>query len=293
MSTDPRYTLFAARAVFDSRLTATDVRVLAAMGTFSDRQGWCHPSQATIARRIGVVRTTVNAAISSLVAAGYVQAVKQTRDSGAQAVSLYRVLIDLPAPEAVDAAAEGAEILEFMPVVVADTPPVSPDDTLHVVTAKPEQSQHIAPPVVVADTPPVSPDDTPCRRRTTPNKNIPIRTNKSIGGPFRLPDDWTPRSSEISFGTEGGLSEAEVLAAADHMRDWANANSKRKASWDLTFRNWLRTAISDAKRGRRPVVSGVDQKERRRRLAVFEHDGTWRPEWGPQPIPSQTGGGNL
>jgi hypothetical protein len=52
------------------------------------------------------------------------------------------------------------------------------------------------------------------------------------------------------------LSEAEVMAAADHMRDWAASSPKAsKLDWDSTFRNWLRTTISDAKRGRRPVVS--------------------------------------
>ena len=109
----------------------------------------------------------------------------------------------------------------------------------------------------------------------------------------RLPADWAPKPREVAQGVEGGLSEAEVYAAADHMRDWAASSPKAvKLDWDATFRNWLRTTISDAKRGRRPVVSGADDAERKRRLWVLETYGEWRSEWGPRPDLSQAQGGN-
>jgi hypothetical protein len=115
-------------------------------------------------------------------------------------------------------------------------------------------------------TPPVSPADT----ELTPLEPTPEKKRAT-----RLPATWTPRVDEVEFGKAGGLSEAEVLAAGEHMRDWAEANSKSKANWDLTFRNWLRTAISDAKRGRRPVVSAVTSFDRAKALKrYFEND--WR-----------------
>jgi hypothetical protein len=64
------------------------------------------------------------------------------------------------------------------------------------------------------------------------------------------------------------------MAAADHMRDWAASSPKAvKLDWDRTFRNWLRTTISDANRGRRPVVSAVASFDRAKALKrYFEND---------------------
>lgn len=282
MSSDPRYTLFAARAVFDDRLTPTDVRVLAALGTFTNRQGWCRPSQTTIAKRIGLNRSTVNVSIKALVAAGYVQTVKQARDNGAQTVSLYRVLMDLPAPEAVDEMTEGAEILDFEPVVHANTTAVSKDNTQGVAATGPKQPQNTDPTV--------SQDNTPPLAGTTPpvvhgqHRTFPLETKKLVSGPVRLPGNWSPRQAEVQFGVQGGLSEAEVHAAAEHMRDWAEANNKRKANWDLTFRNWLRTAISDAKRGRRPVVTNAPDYAVALRIWDKSNQKFWdRDKYGPAP----------
>lgn len=254
MSADPRYTLFAARAVFDDRLTAMDVRVLAALGTFTDRQGWCHPSQTTIAKRIGSNRTWVNASIKRLVDAGYVQAVKQARDNGAQTASLYRVLMDLSAPDAAVDASSTGEILALLPVSHSDTPLSAGQTGRALVVVDEASTQDVAPLSPTTDTPLSAGADTPCLSQQT--QNIPIEHSQKSKRATRLPATWTPRVDEIAFGKEGKLSEAEVLAAADHMRDWAASSPKAvKLDWDRTFRNWLRTTISDAARGRRPVVS--------------------------------------
>lgn len=118
----------------------------------------------------------------------------------------------------------------------------------------------------------------------TVESHIPINSSsKSKRASARLSPDWRPRKDEVAFGVQGGLTEPEVFAAADHMRDWAEANNKTKASWDLTFRNWLRTAIADAKRGKRPVV--VAQFDRDRALRVYREHGFWDPRLGPEPQP--------
>lgn len=92
---DPRYSLFAARAVFDPRLTATDVRVLAALGTYTNKQGWCNPKQATIAMRVGVSRTTVTAAMKRLLETGYLEVKPQVIAGRGQTANNYRVILDL------------------------------------------------------------------------------------------------------------------------------------------------------------------------------------------------------
>lgn len=273
MSSDPRYTIFAARAVFDDRLTAMDVRVLAALGTFTDRQGWCKPSQTTIAKRIGSNRTWVNASIKRLVDAGYVQAVKQARESGAQTVNLYRVLMDMTAPEAAVDAASTGEIIELWPVQHSDTPLSAGQTGRNVGGAQASSTQDVAPPVSGPDTPPSAPADTPCLSQQT--QNIPIEHSQKKRA-TRLPSTWTPHQGEISFGVAGGLSEPEVHSAADHMRDWAASSPKAsKLDWDKTFRNWLRTTISDAKRGKRPIVS--TQFDRASALKVFREHGYRHP----------------
>lgn len=92
---DPRYSIFAARAVFDPRLTATDVRVLAALGTYSNKQGWCNPKQATIATRVGVSRTTVTASMKRLLETGYLEVQPQVVSGRGQTANNYRVILDL------------------------------------------------------------------------------------------------------------------------------------------------------------------------------------------------------
>lgn len=91
---NPRYSIFAASAVFDERLGANDVRVLAALGTYADNQGWCFPNQGTLAEKIGCTRQTIAAAMGRLVDCGYVE--KQTRTTrGRGKVGYnYRVVID-------------------------------------------------------------------------------------------------------------------------------------------------------------------------------------------------------
>lgn len=99
---DPRYALFAARAVFDPRLTATDVRVLAALGTYTNKQGWCFPKQETVALRIGIKRPTVVVAIKRLVECGYLEQQAQTAPGRGRTMSKYRVKLDIEDPMSAD-----------------------------------------------------------------------------------------------------------------------------------------------------------------------------------------------
>lgn len=261
MSDDERFTLFAARAVFDERLTAMDVRVLAALGTYTNKQGWCRPSQTTIANRLKTSRPRVNASVRSLVSAGYVQAVSQSSERRGREVNLYRVLLDASAPEAVEAAVQEIETERNS----IDSPPVSPADRG----------------VSAGGTPPVSPADI----ELTQEINTPLTPQGGRGR--RLPADWQPRAEEIAFGVAGGLSDAETRSCAEHFRDHFEASSRasaRKLNWDLAFKNWLRTAISDARRGRRPVVSAPASFDWAAAERIFREHGYWnRAANGPAP----------
>lgn len=70
----------------------------------------------------------------------------------------------------------------------------------------------------------------------------------------RLPSDWQPSAKNREFGHALGLTDSQIDAMADEMRDWAGANANRqvarKADWGLTFKNWMRTGSQKMNGGR-------------------------------------------
>ena len=273
MSADPRYSIFAARAVFDPHLTAIDVRVLAALGTYSDRQGWCFPAQSTLAERCNVARQSVVASIKRLAEFGYIQVTPQVTGKGRQ-INLYRVLMDLPAPESALEIAEPpeAQVIDFPAVSLNDSRLSTEQTGLDVVAVNSEKTQDVDPMSVILTA--------GCQPPLTAyiEEHSHIKNNRNTKRGTRLPATWSPRSDEIRFGTEGGLSEPEVLAAADHMRDWAASSPKAvKLDWDRTFKNWLRTTISDARRGKRPIVSQASVFNRATALKIYREHGHRHP----------------
>jgi predicted transcriptional regulator len=101
-----RFSVVPAVAFEDVRLTPADVRVLGILGSFLDRKNECFPSQALIAERGKLNRSTVNGSLKKLVQLGYVQ-VRQKWPGKARSVLVYRVLLDVdPAAVADDMQAE-------------------------------------------------------------------------------------------------------------------------------------------------------------------------------------------
>lgn len=285
MKHDPRYAIFSARAVFDTRLTAIDVRILAALGTEGERQGWVQMSQGEIAERLSVHRISINRSVKRLVELGYLQHVTQSVPGLGKVASLYRVITDLPAPEAVMEAAEEASSDPMLHKATSLETDVAPHVTTHV--AKPDT--HVAP-------------ELQHKRSVSPSSQATlVQSPQSPAGRKaqgrRLPADWRPRTDEVTFGVNGGLTEAEVHGCAEHFRDHFEASTRptaRKSNWDQAFRNWLRTAISDARRGRRPVVVGLGKSgewSQERRLSHFRETGEWFDRWGPRPDLFQAMGG--
>lgn len=90
-----RYTIYAAQAVFDKRLTPTDKLVLSALGTYANGEGWCYPNQTTLAERLGVTRQTISGAIKKLVEAGYVETEVRTAAGRGKVGYNYRVKLDI------------------------------------------------------------------------------------------------------------------------------------------------------------------------------------------------------
>lgn len=89
-----RLSIIPSAAVADQSLTATQLRVLCAIGSFTGKDRSAYPKQSTIADVIGVSRETVCRAISALSDKGYVEVQQQFRSDGGQMASLYLVRLD-------------------------------------------------------------------------------------------------------------------------------------------------------------------------------------------------------
>lgn len=93
-----RYSILPARAVFDTRLSLYDKVVLAALGSYTDGDGWCFPHQKTLAERLGIARSTICASIKKLSSkeVGYLEVRARTASGRGKIGNEYRVKTDLP-----------------------------------------------------------------------------------------------------------------------------------------------------------------------------------------------------
>lgn len=94
MTSQARYAIIPTAALEDAELSAQDIRILAALGSYLSRenQGW--PSQSTIAERAFCTRETVNRTLKRLIDKGYVEA-KARNNSGMKRSNTYRVILDV------------------------------------------------------------------------------------------------------------------------------------------------------------------------------------------------------
>jgi hypothetical protein len=89
-----RFSITPALAVEDHRLGDAAYRVLACLGTYADRHGWCWPSTTTLARRLGITRQAVQRSLRQLADLGYIEVEHRHRPDGAQDRNRYRLLFD-------------------------------------------------------------------------------------------------------------------------------------------------------------------------------------------------------
>ncbi|MCH8112649.1 MAG: helix-turn-helix domain-containing protein [Proteobacteria bacterium] len=90
----PHLCIIPAAAVFDERLSATDLRVLAALGVHADRNGHCNPSLGYLAKRLKTDRRHVRRRIRKLEDLGILSTARNFSQSG-QEVAL-QISINLP-----------------------------------------------------------------------------------------------------------------------------------------------------------------------------------------------------
>ena len=90
-----RFSITPAAAAADKDLQDTVYRTLAVIGMYGDRNGWCWPSQQTIADIRGVTRKTINLHIKELTERGYLNiAPRYDEETGAQKSNMMQVKFD-------------------------------------------------------------------------------------------------------------------------------------------------------------------------------------------------------
>ncbi len=88
------FSIIPARVLGDKRLCRTDIVTLNALGLFSDKEGWCFPSHATIASIIHVHVDSVRKSTRHLAACGYLEIKSRSRKDGGQTSNEYRIIFD-------------------------------------------------------------------------------------------------------------------------------------------------------------------------------------------------------
>lgn len=89
---DARLSIIAGRAATDARFTCVHFRVLAHLGRFNNKKGWCRISQTDLAELFGVTRRAINGALAQLVKWGYL-ARKSQQETG-ESFCQYRTILD-------------------------------------------------------------------------------------------------------------------------------------------------------------------------------------------------------
>ena len=90
---DARYSIMPGRAASDLSLRCVHFRILAHLGRFNQKKGWCRLNQSELAAMFGVRRQATNKSINELVKWRYIEKRDQT-ESG-ESFCLYRVTIDV------------------------------------------------------------------------------------------------------------------------------------------------------------------------------------------------------
>lgn len=89
-----RFAILPSSLVADRRIGDAAFRVLAALSTYADRDGWCWPSQQTLASDVGTSRRSVRTQLDVLEEAGYVESSRRIRADGSESSKTYRLLYD-------------------------------------------------------------------------------------------------------------------------------------------------------------------------------------------------------
>ena len=220
---------------------ADRLAVMAALCTYADEAGFCEPSQATLARRLGRSRPWANRVIADLAMAGLIRKQARSRQNGGTTSCRYQLA---QTPEQARGFAQ-----DIQPAVTAETGlcpngdrPCHPADTSHAI---PEQIQ---------DTHTMRAhrgDQTPPEEQDRPAP--PSEPKSSLAEP---PQDWSP-SREISERARQLYPDAPLEHHTLRFVTRCRAKGYRYANLDEAWLEWL---IADRAQLRRPQAAGATSR---------------------------------
>lgn len=239
----PRYSTIPAGALTDDRLNMTDIRVLGMLGTFNWNKGWCFPLQDTIADALKRSRPVINASLARLEQCGYVESKKK---KGGANRKLYRVVLDQKddSPDIPDGMFEAEG--DVGPTNISKSKPkprdVRPVDMSAQSTCLPDK--HVSEEMSAGQTTDVGPADIQ-RELAKPNKQKEERAARATL--THLPEDWDPRDEEVRIAESLNFTREQFNDCLKDFRVYwhgeaaRKTKASRKADWNLTFRDRLRT----------------------------------------------------
>lgn len=258
-----RFSAIPSAAIDDERLTGADLNVLAALGYHTCKDGWCWPSQETIAKKARLSRQFVVQSMKRLIRWGYVE--RYIPENGDLSKIKYRVILDVAAAPAEEKPQPVA------PLVVSQDKPLSPQVTSLV----------------------QSPDK-PCR--VTRHKQEPSNYSKeqdaALTGLFE--EIWGEWSRKLKAGNTQGRGDGKsktfelfkrACSKTDPalIRSMALAHVKQaRAGYLEGLSVWLNKERYD--RGDNVVSIQQSTLTLEDKLYALEAFGRWDANWGPRPV---------
>ena len=220
--------------------------LLILIASHANDEGECFPSQTTLAYRSGLSRRTVLRSLAELEERGVITRRQRRRPDGSRSSDTIRLNVHgapVRPPLAGGNLTDGARVT-FPPQGDSVSPHGDNDDAARC-------------PVVTAE-PVIEPIREPVRESSAANAAAqqPGPSASTARG-TRLPDGWMPKPETIQQMRDecpGVNLEAEHRRFMDYWADQPGAKG-RKVRWDSTWRNWIRRANEDTRRGGRQTAA--------------------------------------
>lgn len=252
--------------------------MLILIASHANDEGECFPSQTTLAYRSGLSRRTVLRSLADLEERGVITRRQRRRPDGSRSSDTIRLNVHgapVRPPLAGGNLTDGARVT--FPPQGDSVSPSGDNLTRHGDSVSPHGDNDDATrcPVVTAE-PVIEPIREPVRESSAANAAAqqPGPSASTARG-TRLPDGWMPKPETIQQMRDecpGVNLEAEHRRFMDYWADQPGAKG-RKVRWDSTWRNWIRRANEDTRRGGRQTV---DQRRADALARVSQHT-PWQP----------------
>lgn len=221
-----RFTCIPAGAVFDPRLTPALLRLLLALGLYTDKRGRCHVKVATLASVLGTHPKNVQKYMRQLVEFGWVKSTPRYWSHGGQRENVYELVLGGESPTTPPGGVNhDSPHKERVLRTCVERPALSgPDqeDDMNYIDLRETEG------------PPSTLQENPKKAPTKPKAKTPERLN-----PVTLAEYTVNKFRQLQWGTPGAVTAKEF---GRHYRDWHNNEGVEyreiKTAVDLICDQW-------------------------------------------------------